>query len=163
MVRIDPGTFRAAVDHATAAVQQQQATFGGLEARYKVQQSTIEGAEADVAAKSATALFASQDAARYERLVSTDAGSRQTAQKAAAVNDSDQAAVRSSLAALAAAKQQLVVLDKQIAKSVAATAAAKADLQMAELNLGYSEIRSPIDGYVGNRAAQVGAYVSEGT
>ena len=30
------------------------------------------------------------------------------------------------------------------------------------LNLGYTEIRSPIDGYIGNRAAQVGAYVSGG-
>ena len=33
---------------------------------------------------------------------------------------------------------------------------------MARLNLGYTEIRAPIDGYVGNRAAQVGAYVSAG-
>ena len=35
-------------------------------------------------------------------------------------------------------------------------------LQTAQLNLGYTEIRAPIDGYVGNRAAQVGAYVAAG-
>ena len=40
---------------------------------------------------------------------------------------------------------------------------ARADLETAGLNLGYAEIRSPIDGYVGNRAARVGAYVSQGT
>ena len=42
-------------------------------------------------------------------------------------------------------------------------AQAQADLQTARLNLGYTEIRAPIDGYVGNRAAQVGAYVAAGT
>jgi membrane fusion protein, multidrug efflux system len=36
------------------------------------------------------------------------------------------------------------------------------DLQTARLNLSYAEIRSPIDGYVGNRAAEVGAYVAQG-
>jgi membrane fusion protein (multidrug efflux system) len=41
-------------------------------------------------------------------------------------------------------------------------AQAQADLETARLNLGYTEIRSPIDGYVGNRAAQDGAYVSGG-
>src|SRR5262249_17733141 len=45
----------------------------------------------------------------------------------------------------------------------AAVVQAQADLQTARLNLGYAEIRSPIDGYVGNRAARVGAYVSQGT
>ena len=45
----------------------------------------------------------------------------------------------------------------------AAVAQARADLETARLNLGYAEIRAPIDGYVGNRAARVGAYVSQGT
>jgi len=40
---------------------------------------------------------------------------------------------------------------------------AQADLRTAQLNLGYTEIRSPIDGYVGNRAAQIGAYTTVGT
>ena len=44
----------------------------------------------------------------------------------------------------------------------AEVAQAEADLRTAELNLGYTEIRSPIDGYVGNRAAQIGAYVTGG-
>ena len=55
------------------------------------------------------------------------------------------------------------MLDAQIAEASAAVAQARADLQTARLNLGYTEIRSPIDGYIGNRAAQVGAYASQGT
>ncbi|HWG07081.1 MAG TPA: HlyD family secretion protein [Beijerinckiaceae bacterium] len=163
LVRIDPATFRAAVDHAKAAVEQQQATHDGLEAQYALQQSMVEKASADLAARSADALFASQDADRYQRLANSEAGSRQAAEKAVATSQSDRAAVQSAAAALAAAKQQLVVLDKQIAQSAATIAAAKAELQTAELDLGYSEIHAPIDGYVGNRAAEVGAYVSQGT
>ena len=41
-------------------------------------------------------------------------------------------------------------------------AQAEADQHTAQLNLDYTDIRSPIDGYVGNRAAQVGAYVAGG-
>ena len=33
-------------------------------------------------------------------------------------------------------------------------------MRTAQLNLGYTQIRSPIDGYAGDRAAQVGAYVA---
>ena len=60
----------------------------------------------------------------------------------------------SSAAGLDAAKQQLTVLDAEIAVAKADVAQAEADLHTAELDLGYTDIRSPIDGYVGNRAAK---------
>jgi membrane fusion protein (multidrug efflux system) len=41
-------------------------------------------------------------------------------------------------------------------------AQARADLDTARLNVSYAEIHAPADGYVGNRAARVGAYVSQG-
>ena len=55
------------------------------------------------------------------------------------------------------------MLAANIDEAAAAQAQAQADLQTARLNLGYAEICSPISGYIGNRAAQVGAYVSQGT
>ena len=54
------------------------------------------------------------------------------------------------------------MLEAQIAEAEANLAQARSDLETAQLNLGYTEIRAPIDGYVGNRAAQVGAYVRPG-
>ncbi|MGH7210219.1 MAG: efflux RND transporter periplasmic adaptor subunit, partial [Acetobacteraceae bacterium] len=71
-------------------------------------------------------------------------------------------AVLSSRAALQAARQQVKVLDAQITEARAGIAEAESNLETARLNLGYTEIRSPIDGFVGNRAAQVGAYVAPG-
>ena len=35
--------------------------------------------------------------------------------------------------------------------------------EIARLNVGYTEIRAPIDGYVGNRRARVGAYATAGS
>ncbi len=82
--------------------------------------------------------------------------------KALASNAVARSAVLSSKAALDAAHQQLGVIDAQIGEARAAIAEAEADLRTAELNLGYTEIRSPIEGYIGNRAAQSGAYVAGG-
>ncbi len=71
--------------------------------------------------------------------------------------------MRAGEASLDAAKQQLAVIDTEIAETQASLAQAQADLQTAQLDLGYTQIRSPIDGYVGNRAAHIGAYTTVGT
>jgi membrane fusion protein (multidrug efflux system) len=55
------------------------------------------------------------------------------------------------------------VLDTEIAAAEAGIAQAAADQRTAQLNLGYTDITAPIDGYIGNRYAQVGAYVASGT
>ena len=72
------------------------------------------------------------------------------------------ATVRAGAAAIDAARQQLAVLDTEIAETKASLAQAEADLKTARLDLGYTEIRSPIDGYIGDRAAQIGAYATVG-
>ncbi|MGA7325117.1 MAG: HlyD family secretion protein [Rhodomicrobium sp.] len=164
LIRLDSRTFQAALDHSSAVLQQQEATLENLRAKYTLQQSAIHQASADLTGKIAEASFAKEDAERYAILAATGlAGSRQNAQRTNAADLSAQAAVASGEAKLAAARQQLAVLDTEIAQTSAAIAAAKADVETARLNLGYTEIRSPIDGYIGNRAAQLGAYVSIGT
>src|SRR5882724_8258594 len=57
---------------------------------------------------------------------------------------------------------QQSIIRQYEADRAAAEAQARSDLQTAQLDVGYTEIRSPIDGYVSNRAAQVGAYVKQG-
>lgn len=162
LVRLDDRDVRAAADRASAILDQRQATLDGLRAKYTLQQSMIQEADADVAAKTAQAAFAKLDAERYHTLALSDSGSRQNEQRTAALDKQSQAAVTSAQAGLVAAKQQLDVLNAQIAEAAAAVAQAKADQQTAQLNLSYAEIRSPIDGFVGNRAAQAGSYVARG-
>ncbi len=123
----------------------------------------IEQAEADLVAKKAEAGFAHEDAVRYHALAVSTFGSLQTDQKASAADQKAEAAVRSGEAGLDAARQQLAVLDTEIAETKASLAQAQADLRTAELDLGYTKIRSPIDGYIGDRGAQIGAYATVGT
>jgi membrane fusion protein (multidrug efflux system) len=162
LMRLEPHDYRAALDHAQAALQARIAALSNLEARRTLQQSTIAQAAADVNARTARAAFTAVDARRYSALAETSAGSRQEAQKSFDIDQEAQSAMASSRAGLDAAKQQLVVLDAEITEAKAAVAQAEADVKTGKLNLGYTEIRSPIDGYVGNRSAQVGAYVNTG-
>ena len=163
LIQLDQRDYRAALDHAEAALQARLAAADSLRAQYALQQSTIRQQEADLAAKKAHAAFAGEDASRYHILAQTSYGSRQNEQRTSALEQEAQSAVTSAQAGLQAARQQLKVLDAETAEADAAVAQAQSDLRTAQLNLGYSEVRSPIDGYVGNRAAQVGAYATKGT
>ena len=162
LILLDNRDFQAAADRAAAIVGQRQATLASLRATDLLQQSIIRQAKADLAAKTAQAAFAREDDLRYSQLAQSSAGSRQNADRALALDYAAQSVVASAQAGLEAAVQQLNVLGTQIAEAQAAIAQAHADLRTAQLDLGYTEIRSPIDGYIAHRAAQVGAYVSEG-
>jgi membrane fusion protein (multidrug efflux system) len=162
LVRLDQRDFQAALDHAAAVVDARVASLSGLRAQYVLQESTIRQRQADLAAKAAQLTFASQDAERYHSLAQTSAGSVQDAQRSQSLEQQARSTLLAGAAALEADRQQLKVLEAQIAEADASLAQARSDLQTARLNLGYTEIRAPIDGYVGNRAAQVGAYVAAG-
>ena len=163
LIRLDARDFQAALDRATATVNQRRADLASLQAKVTLQQAMIQQAAADLAAKQAAAAFASKDAVRYRTLASIAYASRQDEERATAATQSAQATVAAADAALDAAKQQLAVLQTEIAGAKAAAAQAEADQRTAQLDLGYTEIDSPIDGYVGDRYAQVGAYVTAGT
>jgi membrane fusion protein (multidrug efflux system) len=163
LIELDPRDYRAALDHARAVLAARLAAADSLRAQLTLQQSTIRQEEADLTGKEARAAFAAEDAARYRFLAQATAGSRQSAQRSSAEQQEASAAVGAARAALEAARQQVKVLGADIAEADAAAAQARSDVETATLNLGYTEIRSPVDGYVGNRAAQVGAYATKGT
>ncbi|MCY1429101.1 Multidrug export protein EmrA [compost metagenome] len=62
-----------------------------------------------------------------------------------------------------AARRQLDVIDSQRGQAQAALQQAQAEREQALLNIGYTELRAPVDGYVGNRRARVGAYAAAGS
>jgi len=163
LVRLDPDDYLAALDHARAAISEREAALAALKAEYELQHTAIRQAEANLAARQAEAAFAAQEATRYRVLAHNDAGSRQDAQRALAATRKAAATVNAATAAVVVSKQQLSVLGTRITGAEAAIRAAEADLRIARLRLGYTTIDSPIDGYVGDRSAQAGAYVPTGT
>jgi membrane fusion protein, multidrug efflux system len=162
LMRLDNRDFGAVEDHARAVVANKIAVLADLQAKYAAQESSVREADADLAAKNAQAKFARDDDVRYQNLQRAVAISRQDAQRAQAADQVAQASVAAAGATVAASNQQLSVLSAEIEQARADIAQAQADLRTASLNLGYTEIRSPVDGYIGNRAVRVGAYVPVG-
>ncbi|MBV8119709.1 MAG: HlyD family secretion protein [Alphaproteobacteria bacterium] len=160
LMRLDARDFRAALDHARAVATERHAALTALEAKHVLQQAMIREAEANLDARLAQATFAAEDAVRYRDLALTSYGTRQNAERSSAADAAARSATQAAQADLTAARQQLAVLDAEIAEAHGGVAQAEADVETARLDLGYTEIRSPIDGYVGNRAAQLGAYVA---
>lgn len=163
LIQLDPRDLQATRDKARAVVDAREASLASLQAQYGLQQALVQQAIADQAAKAAHAAFTRSDDARYAALALTAAGSRQDAEKTRAAHQEAEATLAASQAGLEAARQQLSVLEAKVTEARAVLTQARADLRTAVLNLGYTEIRSPVEGYVGNRAAQVGAYASVGS
>ncbi len=162
LIRLDNRDFQAAFVRAGAVLQQREAALADLGAKSRLQHSIIRQARATLLAADAQAGFTQADAARYRSMARAEAVSRQDAQKAQAAAAGASATVLAAEAGLEAARRQLAVLDAETRQARASAVAAQADLRSAQLALGYTEIRSPIDGYVGDRAAQRGAYVTAG-
>ena len=163
ILRLDDRDLRVAADHADAVLQQRRAMLASLQAKLDLQGALIRQAAADMDAKTAQAAFAREDSNRYRTLAVSSAGSQQNAQRATATDLQAQAGVSAAEAVFQASKQQLVLIEADIAQATAAISQAEADVRSSRLNLSYAEVRSPLDGYIANRAAQIGAYVSPGS
>jgi membrane fusion protein (multidrug efflux system) len=162
MVRLDDRDYRAALAKAVAGVAGQQATLANLDAARRLQEAVIAQAQAELSATAAEITRAKYDVDRYRSLAHDQFGSLQRFQQADADYQKALAADQRSRAALEAAQRQLDVIDTQKQQTQAALAGAVADRESAQLNLGYTELRAPIDGTVGNRSARTGAYATVG-
>ena len=163
LMKLDDRDFRAAVDRAAAVLGEKKAALANLQASIPLQKALVDEALSNLHAKQAQARFAHDDDVRYQGLMRVVATSRQDVQRAATADREAGDAASAATAAVDAAKQQLAVLNTQINAAAASVAQAEAELRSARLNLGYTEIRAPIDGYIGNRAVRTGAYVTAGS
>ncbi|HVE21667.1 MAG TPA: HlyD family secretion protein [Acidocella sp.] len=163
LVKIDDRDYRAALARAQAAVAGDEAALDHLDATRRLQLSLIIEAQADIRASDAQIALARLNEARYRTLAATNAGSVQAAQTASSTFQQRLAGGEKAQAALAAAQAQLAVIETQKSQAKAALAGDRAALTNAKLNLGYTDIRAPIDGYIGNRSAELGGYASVGT
>jgi membrane fusion protein, multidrug efflux system len=163
LIRLDDRDYRAALARAEAMVAGQQATLVNLDATRRLQQALINQAQAGIAAADAETLRTHDDRWRYEALSRTAAASVQAFQKAESDYKQALAGGDKARAALDAAQQQLAVIDTQKQQIRAALDAAVADRDTARLNLGYTELRAPFDGVVGNRSARTGAFAGVGS
>ncbi|MWL89798.1 HlyD family secretion protein [Cupriavidus sp. SW-Y-13] len=163
LARIDDRDYRAVLARAEGAIAAQQAQIANLDATQRLQDAVIGQAQASVAATDAETARTRDDQVRYASLVAKEAVSVQSSQKADADYKQSRANGQKAQAALLAAQRQIDVIATQKQQAQAALAQAIAERDLAQLNVGYTELRAPVDGTIGNRRARPGAYAASGT
>jgi membrane fusion protein (multidrug efflux system) len=163
LVKIDDRDYLATLHKAEGAIAAEEALLANLQATEQLQQAVIGQAKAGIDAASAETVRSRDDNVRYKELASRSAVSLESAQRADATFKTAQANGAKAQASLLAAQRQLDVIATQKQQARAALMQAKAERDLAQLNVGYTELRAPIDGVIGNRRARVGAFAGAGT
>ena len=146
----------------------------------------VEAAQAKLNEAQATAAKNNADLERYKQLVAKEEISRQQYDQAVAAAQVGQAGVESARANLAAAQQQVIqarsklqqaqaefsnartapqhisITQARAASANATIAKQQAILKQGELNLGYTVLKSPVDGIVGRKSVEIGQNVQPG-
>ena len=155
LVRLDDSELKLRVEQALAQVEQVKAALRQAEEKVGMRpgQSFDPNKVPDVAAAKATAELAEKEMQRAEKLIESGDVSRSFYDERRARRDQLKEQYE---AALAQARQNYAGV------TVAQTnvANAEASLALARKSLSYSVISSPIEGYVAERTADLGEYVS---
>jgi membrane fusion protein (multidrug efflux system) len=162
LIRLDDRDYRARLAAATARVARARATLANLAAQRRLQGAMVDQARAEIGAHAAEATRARYDLDRYRKLAADRFASVQRFQQAEADYRKAAAGDRAAHAALTASQRKVDVIDTEVGQAAAALDAARAERDLARLNLSYTDIRAPIDGVVGNRSARAGAYAAIG-
>jgi len=155
--------YRAAVAQAEAGVATAMAQAQALKAQHELQLANVDAARAVVASTTASSEQNSRDLARQRRLLETGSSSTEASEKLATAHAQLEAQLLQNRAQARAAERQLAVLEAQLAQSEATTAAQRAALDAAKINLGYTTIRATQDGVIGQRQVKPGQLVGVGS
>jgi membrane fusion protein (multidrug efflux system) len=171
---------------AWSTLDSSQAAIHNAEAGVEAAEQNLESAKAVLLQAQANAEKTDADLVRYAQLVAKEDISRQQYDQASAAAKANRAGVVSAIAAVQSYEQALHQAEGKLlqanadlrsaqtapqqvsmarAKADAANAQVeqrKAQLDQAELNLSYTLIRSPVNGIVGKKSAEVGQNVSIG-
>src|ERR1700680_4921694 len=149
---IDDRDFAAKLAQAEAALAIEEATVATYVSRLNLQRTMIDQAAATLRPAEADPYRPHLDHKRYAALVTSDFASRQRYETAEADSRKAEAALGKGRAALAAAANQLAVIEAQQREAEARVLQARATRQLAKNDLDNTVIRTPIAGVAGNRA-----------
>ncbi len=162
LVRLDADDFKLALERARAQLDTREAELAQAQSKLVQQSSLIAASQADVAATQATLGRTQIDLSRAQTLRKPGYVSEERVTTLSADSRVARSQVAKAEADLKAQRQQVDALNAEIKRLEAQIATARAEVAQAELNLSRTEIRSPIDGRVGQRAARNGQYVQVG-
>ncbi len=172
--------------NTTSQVSASEADVNSARAGIRVAQQQFQAAKAKLQEAEANNVKAQNDLVRYKQLVDKQEISEQQYDQATAAAQASAAGVEAARASADAAQQQVTqaqgaltqseanfsaastaprqmqVIRARAASALAEAQRKKADLDQAELNLQYTKIVAPVNGYVSDRTVEVGQNVSPG-
>jgi membrane fusion protein, multidrug efflux system len=191
LVELEDDDYQAQLKQASAAVEAAKAAIENNRRQRELQDSRIEkalagidqakaqiaAALAGIEAVHADVVRTRSERTRQEALLATQSATKQhvetavadeqrfAAQAASREADLEQAktALRSNEISVEAERRTKAVLESQELQLIADLHAKEAAHTVAEVNLGYTNIRAPADGTVGERRVRPGQLVSPGT
>jgi membrane fusion protein (multidrug efflux system) len=163
IVQIDDNSYKAALAQATANVEAAQAQVEEVQAQRPLLQANLRAAQAVMAATTATVTQSERDVARQQRLLTGGSSSEADLEKIQTTHAQLAAQLAQNKAQADAVARQIDLLSAQADQADAALAAARAAQQQAQINLGYTRITAPHDGFISTRQVLPGQYIAPGT
>jgi membrane fusion protein (multidrug efflux system) len=161
LLRIDDADYLAKVQQSQAAMDQTQGQMDQSKAQLRVARATAAQLHAQVRVAKANSTKATADLQRYQHL-SVDALPKLTLDTATAAVEVTNAQTEAAEQTALGADAQVEVAQTAIATAQSAVEAARATHALAELNLSYCDLRSPIAGFVTRKTVEVGNYATIG-
>ncbi len=162
LARIDDGDYRNAVDGAQARIDTQDATVARIGRQVAAGAAAVDQAKAMLTSARADSTRQQAEFTRADSLMQSSYGTQQRLDQARADRDRAAAAVANAQAAVTSADAAIDVLKAQRVEAEKVRAELVTTLARADRDLGFTIVRAPFDGVVGNKSVQPGQYVQPG-
>ena len=162
LVTLDDGDYRIARDQALAQIATQNLTLKRIDAQITGAEASVAQAKAQKVALEAAQKNAVLTQSRAAELAKSSVATQADLDKANAALDQANANLVAADAQIAAAEASIAVLQGQRAEAEGQLATLGLARDKAERDLGFTVLKAPYDGVVGNLAVQTGDLVSAG-
>jgi len=162
LVVIDDRDYQDRLVKAEANMLNQKAQINRLKAMKQVQQARIDSAKSEVEVAKIKLALLRKDLKRFNNLIRQGSASTQSLDNIQTQVKQAAAELSSHGAQLLAEKGQLLTLDSDIEATNANLKSARAQWQLAKLDLENTRVRAPFDGIIGRRGVELGQLVTPG-
>lgn len=162
LLLLDDREYRIRVKEAEAALLDAQGTQDVVHSGVRTSQTNVAVQDANIAEAKAMLWQTEQDYHRFERLLREESVPEQQYEQAKAAYEAARARYQAIVEQKNAAESQYHEASKRTVSAEAGIKRQEADLEMARLNLSYTVLTAPYDGYIGRRTLEPGQYVEAG-
>lgn len=159
---LDNREYQIKVKEAEAALLDVKGSKEVLHSGIETSQTNIAVQDANIAEAKAKLWQLEQDYRRFARLLKEESVPEQQYEQAKASYKATQARYQALLEQRKAAQSQFTETTRRTTSAEAAILSKEASLDLARLNLSYTVLTAPYDGYMGRRTLEPGQYVQAG-